>query len=350
MDHIYQYISDFHYLLDRLPIDPIEKTIQTLYEARLQGRQVFPMGNGGSAATASHFVCDLAKNTRKEGWPPFRVIGLSDNMAIFSALANDEGYENVFAGQLANLVQPGDVVVGISASGKSPNVINAINLANKIGARTVGLTGFNGGILSQVVNININVPGNCIEQVEDMHLLLEHLICKALKDDVESTMLPSDLYYSVHYELTRNQDLQELLRRLLRLTMDGIGASSGSMLVLDKEGDVVEGAMVYDGQVYADKTTGFVDIIQRGLAGWVVENRQAALVVSTRDDPRWLRRSWDEEEGSSRSAISVPLMTNDRVVGVLTLVQPRAGQFNRNDLALLTALAVCMSLVNYVAE
>ncbi len=350
MDHIYQYISDFHSLLDRLPVEPIEKTIVALYEARLRGKQVFTMGNGGSASTATHFVCDLAKNTRKDGWPPFRVIGLADNIAILSAYANDEGYEYVFAQQLANLVQPGDVVIGISTSGKSPNVLHAIELANKMGAKTIGFTGFNGGSLSQIAGIDIHVPSTCIEQVEDVHLMLEHLICKALKENLEITPISSELCSSVHNELIRNQDLHELVRRLLKLTMDGIGASSGSMLVLDKQGEVVEGAMVYDGQVFADKTAGFMDIIQRGLAGWVVENRQAALVVSTRDDPRWLRRSWDEDGSASRSAISVPLMAEDRVVGVLTLVQPQPGRFSRNDLGLLTALAVCMSLVNYVAE
>ena len=92
-------------------------------------RQVFILGNGGSASTAEHFVCDLAKNTKKDGWPHFRAIGLTDNMAVFSAYANDEGYENVFVEALANLVQPGDVVLGISTSGNSPNVINAIEFA-----------------------------------------------------------------------------------------------------------------------------------------------------------------------------------------------------------------------------
>ena len=100
--------------------------ITTLQRARMQGKQVFVMGNDGSATTASHFVCDLAKNTRREGLPHFWVIGLTDNMAIFSAYANDEGYENVFTQQLANLVNPGDIAIGISASGNSKNVINAL--------------------------------------------------------------------------------------------------------------------------------------------------------------------------------------------------------------------------------
>jgi D-sedoheptulose 7-phosphate isomerase len=139
------------------------------------------MGNGGSASTATHFVCDLGKNTRSPHLPNFRVIGLSDNMAIFSALANDEGYENVFAQQLSSFVQPEDIVIGISASGNSPNVLKAMELANQRGARTVAFTGFDGGKLRSLAGIEIHVPSHCIEHVEDIHLMLEHLITKALK-------------------------------------------------------------------------------------------------------------------------------------------------------------------------
>ena len=144
------------------------------------------MGNGGSASTATHFVCDLAKNTRKEGWPHYKVIGLADNMAIFSAYANDEGYENVFAQQLANLVMPQDIVIGISASGHSKNVLNAMLLAKSQDATTIGFTGFDGGRLSSMVDINIHVNSNIIEHVEDIHLVLEHMIVKALREQVYS--------------------------------------------------------------------------------------------------------------------------------------------------------------------
>src|SRR3990170_6178715 len=153
-------------------MDLIEQAIILLHEARLTNRRVFIMGNGGSASTASHFVCDLGKNTRQKGWPNFRVMGLSDNMALLSAYANDDGYENVFAQQLVNFVQPGDIVIGISTSGNSMNVINAIQLANKVGATTIGFIGFDGGRLSSLVDIHLHVPNNCIEQVEDIHLML----------------------------------------------------------------------------------------------------------------------------------------------------------------------------------
>ena len=182
MEDIQNYILTLQQTLDQLPRQTIAEVVTLLEQARSQARQVFIMGNGGSASTASHFVCDLAKNTRRNGLPHYRVIGVTDNMAIFSAYANDEGYENVFAQQLANLILPGDIVIGISASGNSANVINAIHEAKRHQATTIAFTGFDGGRLGTLVDINIHVKSNIIEHVEDIHLMLEHMIVKAIKD------------------------------------------------------------------------------------------------------------------------------------------------------------------------
>jgi D-sedoheptulose 7-phosphate isomerase len=181
MSLLMEYVRDLQATLAALPLEPIEQVVSILNQARLENRQVFIMGNGGSAATASHFVCDLAKNTREVGKPHFKVIGLSDNMAILSALANDEGYENVFVQQLSNLLNPGDIVIAISASGNSPNVLKAIDYARETGATTIGFTGYEGGKLGLMVDLNVLVRSNCIEQVEDIHLVLEHMIIKSLK-------------------------------------------------------------------------------------------------------------------------------------------------------------------------
>lgn len=182
MGRVDEYFQQLKETLDAIERRPIEEAISWLHQARVNGRTVFIMGNGGSASTATHFVCDLAKNTRQPDAPPFRVIGLADNMAILSAYANDEGYENVFAQQLANLVQPEDVVIAISTSGNSPNVLRAVALAQQKQARTIGFTGFSGGKLASMVDLQVHVPSNCIEQVEDIHLIFEHLITKALRD------------------------------------------------------------------------------------------------------------------------------------------------------------------------
>jgi D-sedoheptulose 7-phosphate isomerase len=182
MRRVVDYMSSLQQTMNELPKETIVRVIELLQSARMDGRQVFIMGNGGSASTASHFVCDLAKNTRKEGLPHYKVIGLTDNMAIFSAYANDEGYENVFSQQLDNLLMPDDIVIGISASGNSKNVLNAIALAKSRNAVTVGFTGFNGGQLAPMVDVNIHVNSDIIEHVEDIHLMLEHMIVKALKE------------------------------------------------------------------------------------------------------------------------------------------------------------------------
>jgi D-sedoheptulose 7-phosphate isomerase len=186
MNRVNDYLSSLQQTMNELPKEKILKAIELLHSARLAGRQIFIMGNGGSASTATHFVCDLAKNTRAKGWPHYKVIGLTDNMAIFSAFANDEGYENVFSQQLDNLIMPDDIVIGISASGNSKNVLNGIALAKSRNAITVGFTGFDGGQLAGMVHLNIHVNSNIIEHVEDIHLMLEHMIVKCLRDQVDA--------------------------------------------------------------------------------------------------------------------------------------------------------------------
>jgi len=190
MKRVTSYLSSLQETLNELPKENIVSVIELLKSARLDGRQVFIMGNGGSASTATHFVCDLAKNTRKDGLPHFKVIGLADNMALFSAYANDEGYENVFSQQLANLVLPDDIVIGISASGNSMNVLNALALAKSRKAITVGFTGFDGGQMAPMVDLNVHVNSSIIEHVEDIHLMLEHMIVKSIKDEIYAQSLP----------------------------------------------------------------------------------------------------------------------------------------------------------------
>ncbi|MEO8357693.1 MAG: SIS domain-containing protein [Chloroflexota bacterium] len=197
MERVINYVNALQDSINQLPKDRIVSVIDLLHSARLVGRQIFIMGNGGSASTATHFVCDLAKNTRKAGWPHYRVIGLSDNMAIFSAYANDEGYESVFAQQLANLIMPEDIVIGISASGNSKNVLNAMELAKSQNATTIGFTGFDGGPLASLVDINIHVNSTIIEHVEDIHLILEHMIVKALREQVYSETMTDILLENI---------------------------------------------------------------------------------------------------------------------------------------------------------
>jgi len=175
------YLSDLQTTLSNLPIDTIEQVVHLLREARTKKKRVFLFGNGGSAATASHLACDLGKGTNACGKPRLRVVALTDNVPLISAWANDFSYEDIFAEQLQDQVEPGDIVIGISASGKSPNVLNGIKVARTAGAITVGLTGFDGGDLKSLVDFCIIVPDHSIDQVEDVHLMLGHVITSCLR-------------------------------------------------------------------------------------------------------------------------------------------------------------------------
>ncbi|HET7011514.1 MAG TPA: GAF domain-containing protein [Anaerolineales bacterium] len=155
----------------------------------------------------------------------------------------------------------------------------------------------------------------------------------------ERTRSSLELLYRIGRELAAQLDLRQLLQHILQLTLETVGAPSGSILVLNNQGEVLEGALAYEGKVHDHTAEQLTDTFERGLAGWVVEHREPALVRRTADDPRWLRRPEHEAEGESRSVISVPLMTRTRVVGVLTLVHPEAGHFNEDDLELLSAIA-----------
>jgi D-sedoheptulose 7-phosphate isomerase len=177
---ITDYISGVRGVLDDLPLTTIREIVGLLHYARMHRWQVFVLGNGGSAATASHFACDLGKGTIMSHAPRVRALALTDNMPLATAWANDAGYENMFGQQLANLVRPGDVVIAISASGNSANVLNAVQIARDMGAITVGMTGFDGGQLKGLVDISLVVCSSNMQHIEDAHLVIEHMICSTL--------------------------------------------------------------------------------------------------------------------------------------------------------------------------
>lgn len=169
------YLSEVLAQIDRRAIAAFA---EELLSVRERNCRIFFLGNGGSAATASHWVNDL---TRWRG-RPFRALSLTENVALLTAVANDYGYEHVFRQQLENLMGPGDMVVAISASGNSPNVVEAIEYANANGAVTVGLTGFDGGRLREIAQVVVHAPTNPGEYgpAEDVHMILDHLVTSYL--------------------------------------------------------------------------------------------------------------------------------------------------------------------------
>lgn len=179
------HIERFARTVKGLDIESIERVVQLLRAARDRGSTVFIAGNGGSAAIASHFVNDLGKATKSSGRRHMRVMSLADNASWTTALANDEGYDRVFAGQLENFAEPHDVLVAVSSSGGSTNLIDAVELARERDVRTVALVGFDGGELRDLADEVVWVPTElgAYELAEDAHALICHLITICLVND-----------------------------------------------------------------------------------------------------------------------------------------------------------------------
>jgi len=180
------YVRALEGLLRELDLEALGRVVSRLEVARASGRTVYVAGNGGSAATASHWVNDLVKATRCAERRPFRAVCLSDSVSLLTALANDEGYDRAFSGQLENLGERGDVLVVISASGNSPNLVSAVNLALERGLVTIGLLGFDGGALRSMLDeyLWIRTDLGAYGLVESAHSIVCDIVTTCL---VEST-------------------------------------------------------------------------------------------------------------------------------------------------------------------
>jgi D-sedoheptulose 7-phosphate isomerase len=173
-----QYAELMQKSLDLFPHSAFEQLMMAMEKCLREGRQIFIMGNGGSAATASHFCCDINKGCSHSFKDRFRMICLNDNVSTMLAYANDTSFELIFAEQLKNFARPGDLVIGISGSGNSPNVVNALTYAASAGCTTAGLTGFNGGKVAEFVAINVHIPVDDMQVTEDMHSIVMHMTMK----------------------------------------------------------------------------------------------------------------------------------------------------------------------------
>ncbi len=186
MESIVTYFSELEQMMRAISLSDLKKVLGILEEAYHHGHRIFIMGNGGSAATASHFALDLSKNTIMPGAPRLKAISLTDHVPLITAWSNDTHYEHIFAEQLANMVEAGDVVIGISASGNSANVINAVKLAQQNRVATIGLLGAKGGKLKDMVDACVLAPGQNIEQEEDAHMILTHVITRHMREVVST--------------------------------------------------------------------------------------------------------------------------------------------------------------------
>ena len=182
-----EYFNELVEAFNLIPENGFDEIVNMLQSVYKSGKHVFLIGNGGSAATASHFANDLSKGTMCDGKKRFKAFSLTDNIPLVTAWANDANFEKIFVEQLYNLFQKGDIVIAITGSGNSPNILKAVEFANSKGGTTFGFIGFEGGKLKDIVQKSIIEESNKQEIIEDIHLILEHIICKYLKFRLEES-------------------------------------------------------------------------------------------------------------------------------------------------------------------
>jgi D-sedoheptulose 7-phosphate isomerase len=180
--YITAYLDDVRELLNRVDAEQVEQIVETLLEAWRGGKRVLLMGNGGSSSSVSHIVNDLQKCIHLEAGRPLRTLCLSDCTPLMMAWANDTAWDNIFAPQVECWAEPGDVVIGVSGSGNSANVINGILAANKAGATTIGLAGYQGGKLKETAQRCLVVPSDNMQRIEDVHMILLHVVFSTLME------------------------------------------------------------------------------------------------------------------------------------------------------------------------
>lgn len=177
-----EYKSKLFRSLDTVDLNAVGEAIEILGDVRRNNRHIFVCGNGGSASTASHFACDIVKGASFNRESRFRIMALTDSLPTITAYSNDVSYECVFAEQLKNFAQPGDVLIAISGSGNSPNVLRAIEYANSIGCKTIALTGRDGGKLGPLAQLEIRVREQHMGRIEDGHMIICHMLCYYFMD------------------------------------------------------------------------------------------------------------------------------------------------------------------------
>jgi D-sedoheptulose 7-phosphate isomerase len=189
MDMVDVYLGETERAVRLIDRDAVRAVVDRLFACWSAGATTYLIGNGGSAATASHMMNDLLKCTLVPGQPRFRAIALTDNVPAMTAFANDQSYEEIFVEPLRALLRPGDTLIAISGSGNSPNVLRAVAYAREVGAVTIGLCGDSGGKLKPLADLAVCVPASRIGQQEDGHLILNHVIALALHERIAALPL-----------------------------------------------------------------------------------------------------------------------------------------------------------------
>ncbi len=189
MKLIKTYLAETAAMMQNMPIDDIQAAVDVVADARAKGNTLYLIGNGGSGATASHFANDIIKNTIQDGKPRVKCVALTDNMPIIMAIANDWDYSRIFVEQLKPLAKAGDVLIGFSGSGNSPNVLKAMAWAKENGVTVIALGGRDGGKMKDLADVSIIAPTDSMAQLEDAHLIITHMLYLSLMGDVRPPMM-----------------------------------------------------------------------------------------------------------------------------------------------------------------
>ncbi len=245
---ILQYLASVEEILKGIKSEDLERAIDVMYEAWKSDKQIFLVGNGGGAATAMHFACDLNKTAIVPGKKRMRARSLSDNVSLLTAWANDTHYTNIFGEQLINFAQPGDLVVGFTASGMSPNIVNAVALGNEMGCTTIAFVGFDGGTASAIAHHVLHIPSVSYQHIEDVHLLICHAITSALQerarhdDDLGAGLSGDDLndrlrgIYYVRKALAAEKVLDRRVKMIPELAARTIGFDAAVLYAVHEDG------------------------------------------------------------------------------------------------------------------
>lgn len=316
---ILQYLSTIEEILRGVDPKKLEQIIDVIYRAYREDRNIFLMGNGGGAATAMHFSCDLNKTAIVPGRRRIRAQSLSDNTALVTAWANDTNYTNIFGEQLVNFARPGDLVIGFTASGMSVNIVNGIMLANELGCETIAFVGFDGGSVGAIANHVLHIPSNSYQHIEDVHLTLCHVITNALQERARKDQLLS--------ATGLGDEVQERVRRIYYVRQQLATAPTADLriqMIPDQLRRTIgfERAMVWipeDGELVLRAVHG----AEREDARLDVEGDfpeceafRTRAVVSV-DDVNGGAPSWLDAYKGVTSYAAVPVVRGDRAVAVL---------------------------------
>ncbi|MCA1833944.1 MAG: SIS domain-containing protein [Actinomycetota bacterium] len=318
---ILSYLSSVEGILKGIQSDKLEQIIDVIFAAYKRDQQIFLVGNGGGAATAMHFTCDLNKTAIVPGRRRMRAMSLSDNTSLVTAWANDTQYTNIFGEQLVNFARPGDLVIGFTASGMSVNILNAIALANEVGCTTIAFVGFDGGTVGAIAHHVLHIPSNSYQHIEDVHLLLCHVITNALQerarsDESLSTEASSDAFEERSRRISYATQVLAAERsrsNRLRMVPEQIARTIGfeTAILFEVEDGGLRMASGYNARDGASP----IDMGEDYYETEAVREGRTIVVADVEDDPRV--PAGHPAYTSLQSYVLAPVMKDNRAVALL---------------------------------